>query len=402
MDELWRKAADEYPLNTGGADWNKLSAKMGIPAGSGRGKDRRYLLLLLLLLLPWMCIEYRRQHGEEAARIARNTPSASAPAAPAAAGKATEVEKENARPASGSAGNAPHGPAAPLETPVAGGRPSHTRVAEPGAAQPARPNDLAKNEATAAAIDRNNATARNSGPRVPGTEAGKAESAPVVLRNMDKKSRSRKPRIGPSAGSLVIATHRNEPKPTGRKTAQDPVAGAAQPIVAPGSLPVAATGEPAPPKEVIPTLNTVSGIPAPDTTASTSATTARSEAVPEAPAAEKPARKRLAARPPRIYVGLLAGAGVTTVRGQAVQRTGKDVGLVLGYTPGRHWALEAGLLWSRKHYYSTGDLVKSDAYPSRNNYILKDVSGDCRMIEIPVTVQYHFGYGARGNWFAAA
>jgi hypothetical protein len=63
MDELFRKAAKDYPLNTGGADWEKLQKALEEPpAGEGppAGKrDRRHLLWLLLLLpLPWICTQF--------------------------------------------------------------------------------------------------------------------------------------------------------------------------------------------------------------------------------------------------------------------------------------------------------------------------------------------------------
>lgn len=63
MDELFRRAAKDYPLNTGGADWEKLQKALDEPpvgekSASGR-KDRRHLLWLLLLLpLPWICTRF--------------------------------------------------------------------------------------------------------------------------------------------------------------------------------------------------------------------------------------------------------------------------------------------------------------------------------------------------------
>lgn len=64
MDELYRRAAEEYPLNTNGADWNavlkKLSASSGEPGGEkqNNNKYKRLLLLLLLLPLAWLGKNY--------------------------------------------------------------------------------------------------------------------------------------------------------------------------------------------------------------------------------------------------------------------------------------------------------------------------------------------------------
>lgn len=57
-DDLFRKAAEDYPLNTGNPDWEGLGKKMdqASPAGdSKRGKDNRFrylVLLILCLLIP--------------------------------------------------------------------------------------------------------------------------------------------------------------------------------------------------------------------------------------------------------------------------------------------------------------------------------------------------------------
>jgi hypothetical protein len=89
MDELFRKAAKDYPLNTGGADWEKLQKALEEPpAGSERrsGRDnRRHLLWLLLLLpLPWICTRYDGDGNKDTAnapalqkRVNRTVPAGS-------------------------------------------------------------------------------------------------------------------------------------------------------------------------------------------------------------------------------------------------------------------------------------------------------------------------------------
>src|ERR1700760_3846313 len=67
MDELFRRAAKDYPLDTNSADWNKLQEAMQ-KADSSEGSfapvttkksNRKFLWLLLLLLpLPWLCYEH--------------------------------------------------------------------------------------------------------------------------------------------------------------------------------------------------------------------------------------------------------------------------------------------------------------------------------------------------------
>src|SRR5215203_3841258 len=61
MDDLYRQAAEEYPLKTDGGDWNKVLEK--IQAG-GKGQIpvkrdwSRYLLLLVLIPLLLVCTTY--------------------------------------------------------------------------------------------------------------------------------------------------------------------------------------------------------------------------------------------------------------------------------------------------------------------------------------------------------
>ena len=60
MDDLFRRAAEEYPLKTDSADWDKLASKMQAEDehknASGKKRNKaKYLLLLALipLFLIW-------------------------------------------------------------------------------------------------------------------------------------------------------------------------------------------------------------------------------------------------------------------------------------------------------------------------------------------------------------
>lgn len=74
MDELFRRAAQDYPLNTRGADWEKLQKALEEPPAVGgepaRKDRRRHLLWLLLLLpLPWICTRYTGEGDKVAADV---------------------------------------------------------------------------------------------------------------------------------------------------------------------------------------------------------------------------------------------------------------------------------------------------------------------------------------------
>src|SRR3954470_3511474 len=80
MDELYRKAAEGYPLNTGGADWNKIQAALKDPSVGGeekKGNNRKFLWLLLLLPLGLVCNRYFIYNEGDVAKITASNPSAS-------------------------------------------------------------------------------------------------------------------------------------------------------------------------------------------------------------------------------------------------------------------------------------------------------------------------------------
>lgn len=82
MDELFRRAAKDYPLKTNSADWEKVKKKLADAAPDGEqkpsnGNNRRHFLWLLLLLpLPWICEQYT---GDENRAVAESVQEAKKP-----------------------------------------------------------------------------------------------------------------------------------------------------------------------------------------------------------------------------------------------------------------------------------------------------------------------------------
>ncbi|HEX8278424.1 MAG TPA: hypothetical protein VF540_06995, partial [Segetibacter sp.] len=85
MEELFRRAGEEYPLNTGSGDWDKVMQRLhhnqeDVRKTNKKQKDYRYLWLLLLLPLGFMLGRYFdkdqkvnpvERHKEVAITIAR-------------------------------------------------------------------------------------------------------------------------------------------------------------------------------------------------------------------------------------------------------------------------------------------------------------------------------------------
>ncbi|MCW3110429.1 MAG: hypothetical protein JWQ09_4935, partial [Segetibacter sp.] len=88
MDELFRRAGEEYPLNTNAANWDKVMQKLhhaieDLPEENKKKKDYRYLLLLLLLPIGFMIGRYKG--NENKATVAETNKEVKA--APASSGK---------------------------------------------------------------------------------------------------------------------------------------------------------------------------------------------------------------------------------------------------------------------------------------------------------------------------
>ena len=53
-----------------------------------------------------------------------------------------------------------------------------------------------------------------------------------------------------------------------------------------------------------------------------------------------------------------------------------------------------------KHYYSEGKYFSTDKIYMPPNSRISDVTGNCKMIEVPLSVKYNFAFRKNSNWFA--
>ncbi|BAV10373.1 hypothetical protein FLA_6435 [Filimonas lacunae] len=100
-----------------------------------------------------------------------------------------------------------------------------------------------------------------------------------------------------------------------------------------------------------------------------------------------------------LYIGALVSPDISTVKGQQVNNVGYGFGVIVGYQFSKKLAVETGLLWDRKYYYSKGEYfnTKKLTYPNAN---IVDVDGWCRMFELPLNVRYFFKTGKKSSWYA--
>jgi hypothetical protein len=104
----------------------------------------------------------------------------------------------------------------------------------------------------------------------------------------------------------------------------------------------------------------------------------------------------------KFYVGLMGGVDVTTIKFQKVENAGKSYGVLVGYQFNKKWSVEAGSFIERKYYYTEGKYFNASKIyrPMPANYWIDNVSGNCKMIEVPVSLRYNFSTHKNSTWFA--
>ncbi len=103
-----------------------------------------------------------------------------------------------------------------------------------------------------------------------------------------------------------------------------------------------------------------------------------------------------------IYAALIGGPDLSTVAYQSTSQSGYSIGILLGYHFNKRLAVESGLLWDKKYYYSTGEHFDKNAanFPSSWNVLY--LNGNCNMFEIPLNFRYNFATGINHGFFAEA
>jgi hypothetical protein len=103
---------------------------------------------------------------------------------------------------------------------------------------------------------------------------------------------------------------------------------------------------------------------------------------------------------PSFYVGILGSPDLSSIKFQSVKNVGSTYGLLFGYGFNSRWAIETGVSFGKKKYFTDGEY-----FDKTNAYVLKyvdqlKVEGTCTMWEIPLNVRYNFSTGEKMKWFA--
>ena len=104
----------------------------------------------------------------------------------------------------------------------------------------------------------------------------------------------------------------------------------------------------------------------------------------------------------KLYAGFIAGTDITTIKFQKTSSLGKDFGVVIGYDINKKLSIEAGILSTKKYYYTDGKYYNAYKMNLPSNTKIIEVDGNCQMIEIPISIKYDFSTSDKKTWFATA
>jgi hypothetical protein len=106
----------------------------------------------------------------------------------------------------------------------------------------------------------------------------------------------------------------------------------------------------------------------------------------------------------RLYYGVIAGPGFSTIEKQGITKAGLNIGVLAGYQLSKLLSIEAGVMLSQKLYSTSGAhfsmKIIGPAMPSGMNVM--EIDGSTRVIEIPVNLRYAIFQNNKRKIFSVA
>ena len=92
----------------------------------------------------------------------------------------------------------------------------------------------------------------------------------------------------------------------------------------------------------------------------------------------------------KFYLGLVAGAGINTVKHSSMSKAGVDVGLIGGYRINNRFSVETGLIYTRNFYeVAASSFNQKGIEPMLSGgRSLNEVHGSNKMVEIPLNLRF--------------
>ncbi|MEP7232053.1 MAG: outer membrane beta-barrel protein [Ginsengibacter sp.] len=104
-----------------------------------------------------------------------------------------------------------------------------------------------------------------------------------------------------------------------------------------------------------------------------------------------------------VYIGVAIAPDFSKVQSGSFTNTGFDAGILLGYRFNRRLSLETGFMWNKKVYISDGKYFSMDKVGSTMpaGMIIDNLKSNCSVIEIPLKVKYDLISKSNSDLFVA-
>ncbi len=371
MDDLFRKAAENYPLKTNNADWDKVLGRLNapdapLPEPVAKKNDGYKKLLWLLLLIPLalgvkLVTDSSSKHATQQLNQSANK---------------TSTEKNNS----------------------SAGSDNKIKAGDKGNANNTATTSL--NEKDALAKQPGQQTTASAG----GNENNKdnkeytLQRLPVIKQSLASNNTSGNSASETQQPNAANANDKNKQQEANNSTNVTNESG-----VTPGAnnLPGAISTVPAAANAnnstAQPSTETVNAASSKDTAGKV----ASDEQQKQATSVKNEKKKETYSLQKGLYLNIIGGPDFSTIKGQNVDM-GYSIGLLVGYRFAKKFSAEAGVLWDKKSYYSDGKYFKTNKINLPNYVTIQNIDGNCKMIEIPVNVRYDFATRKKGSWFVTA
>ena len=356
MDELFRKAGENYPLRTDGADWDALQAKLAdstsdAAAYTPKKFNRNYLWLLLLLFVPLIMVINKSDNQTIAGRQGDLKDIV-------AAEKSITTKT------------------APGNKKIISGEIKNNLLSEPAEDRNSVSinNNSKISKGDILATDSKAANTLREGRFAPsangvGVTRGINRSlSDLQIQKNIKAGRKPKSKNNIDNIRIVDQSAKNEHQPSADQSQSNSLADTYSSITNTNT-------------ELIP-VDSTTALRQPKQTDSVSINKQAAAVV------NKKQPVKIKDNKKGFYFGVIGGPDISTIKAQKVTNTGYSVGAVLGYSINKHWSVEAGALWDEKKYYTRGEYFDKTGTSIPQSVTVHYLDGTCNMFEFPIAIRY--------------
>lgn len=406
-DELFRRAADNYPLKTDTPDWDTVLNKMNTADPSGdtdhapkkRNKNYRWLLLLLLFI-PFAIFENRNSQNNSGNGGEKNTVNTQG------TGKEKNDQAEQVSNGSSETKNSKTETTTEDKniaknqnsnsvTPVA--TEPDLKKAIPGIKNNTTDDltAIATDNTTSASTEIKNNRVNLSSSRQRSKMKIKNALATADDENISgpvgvKENNRKKKQVSRSAASVKLTgtEAENDIASTKEVVTKETVTANEKDIQAEKEKTVTTSI-----KETEPTKK--------DTTVTPKAK--QTETVIAKPDEKKSTKeeKKKKDHSKHFYAGLIGGPDFSAIKLQSLKKVGLNYGFLIGYKLTKKLSVEAGLLQDKKYYSTNGKYFSTKNIWLPPTETIDHVDGICKMLELPVNITYTFRERKRSSLFGS-